>query len=157
MKDIWGPTDVYSVTHLPKDAQVLVLGQVLTGMKPDDPPVEGAEEQSHDAAGLAARLHRRRPARPRTIFTTTMGAAVDLESEGLRRLLVNACYYLTGLQKNIPAAANVDYVAPSSRVGSALAPSKRDLDHKISRSTNSGAGNCPGPRAKIRQNRIAGR
>jgi hypothetical protein len=39
--DIWGPTDVYSVVNLPKDAQVLLWGQVLSGMKPTDAPVEG--------------------------------------------------------------------------------------------------------------------
>src|SRR6266496_2088494 len=39
--DIWGPTDVYGVIHLPADAKVLVRGQVLRGMKPTDPPVEG--------------------------------------------------------------------------------------------------------------------
>jgi len=39
--DVWGPTDVYGVTHLPADAQVLMWGQVLTGMKPTDPPLEG--------------------------------------------------------------------------------------------------------------------
>src|SRR5260370_42172265 len=37
--DLWAPTDVYAVAHLPKDAKVLVWGQVLSGMKPTDPPV----------------------------------------------------------------------------------------------------------------------
>ena len=44
------------------------------------------------------------------VFTTTMGAAVDLENKGLRRLLVNAAYWAVGLEKRIPAQANVDYV-----------------------------------------------
>ena len=44
------------------------------------------------------------------IVTTTMGAAVDLENQGLRRLLVNACYWAVGLEKRLPASANVDYV-----------------------------------------------
>src|SRR5437588_1445497 len=36
--DIWGPTDVYAVRlPLPGDSHPLVLGQVLTGMKPTDP------------------------------------------------------------------------------------------------------------------------
>ena len=39
--DLWVPTDVYAVTPLPPDAQVLVWGQVLAGMDPGDPPVEG--------------------------------------------------------------------------------------------------------------------
>ena len=44
------------------------------------------------------------------VFTTTMGAAVDLESEGLRRLLVNTAYWAVGMENKIPAKANVDYV-----------------------------------------------
>ncbi len=43
-------------------------------------------------------------------FTTTMGASQDLENEGLRRLLVNACYWATGLENKIPNKANVDIV-----------------------------------------------
>ena len=94
--DIWGPTDVYGVRlPLPGDSKPLVLGQVLEGMKPTDRPVEGkvndpmmpiAWMKSYTGAkGKAAR-----------VFTTTMGASQDLASEGLRRLLVNACYWAVG-------------------------------------------------------------
>ena len=44
------------------------------------------------------------------VFTTTMGAAQDFNSEGLRRLLVNACYWAVGLEAKIPAKSNVDIV-----------------------------------------------
>ena len=44
------------------------------------------------------------------VICTTMGAAVDLANEGLRRLLVNACYWGVGLADRIPAANGVDYV-----------------------------------------------
>ena len=37
-------------------------------------------------------------------LTSTIGAAVDLQSEDLRRLLVNACYWLTGL--DVPPKAD---------------------------------------------------
>jgi hypothetical protein len=39
-----------------------------------------------------------------------MGAAPDLVSEGLRRLLVNACYWCVGMEDKIPAAANVEII-----------------------------------------------
>jgi hypothetical protein len=107
--DLWAPTDVYAVIHLPKEAKVLVWGQVLSGMKPGDSPVEGAKNHPmmplvwlRDYAGEQGKTSR--------ICTTTMGAAVDLQDEGLRRLLVNACYWATGLEKRIPAKANVEYV-----------------------------------------------
>jgi hypothetical protein len=42
--DIWGPTDVYEVhLPLPGDSQPLVMGEVLTGMKLDDPPLPGTK------------------------------------------------------------------------------------------------------------------
>jgi hypothetical protein len=107
--EIWGPTDVYTVSHLPKDAQVLVWGQVLAGMKPTDPPVTGPK--NNPMMPLAwIRDYQGELGKTSKIFTTTIGAAVDLESEGLRRLVVNACYWAVGLENQIPARANVDYV-----------------------------------------------
>ena len=108
--DIWGPTDVYGVRlPLPGDSKPLVLGQVLEGMKPTDKPVEGKKNDPMmpiawtktytGATGKAGR-----------VFTTTMGASQDLESEGLRRLLVNACYWAVGLEDEIPAEADVAIV-----------------------------------------------
>jgi hypothetical protein len=108
---IWGPTDVYAVAHLPADAKVLVRGQVLSGMKPSDPPVPGPKNNPmmplvwvRDYTGPSGKTSR--------ILTTTMGAAVDLENPGLRRLLVNACYWCAGLENQIPPQANVDYIGP---------------------------------------------
>ena len=107
--DLWVPTDVYAVIHLPKDAKVLVWGQVLSGMKPSDPPVEGAK--NHPMMPLVwLRDYTGEQGKTSKICTTTMGAAVDLENEGLRRLLVNACYWATGLEEKAPAKAAVDYV-----------------------------------------------
>lgn len=108
--DIWGPTDVYGVhLPLPGDSKPLVLGQILTGMRPDDLPLEGPKNdpmmpiawiKSHTgAAGKAGR-----------VFTTTMGASQDLQSVGVRRMLVNACYWGLGLEERIVAESNVDLV-----------------------------------------------
>ena len=43
-------------------------------------------------------------------FTTTMGASQDFESEGLRRLLVNGCYWAAGLEDKIAEKSQVDLV-----------------------------------------------
>ena len=109
VEDIWGPTDVYGIVHLPKDAQVLVYGQVLEGMKPTDKPVAGPKNDPmmpliwiRDYTGEGGKTSR--------IFCSTIGAAVDLESEGLRRLFVNAIYWGLGMEGRIPAKASVDYV-----------------------------------------------
>lgn len=108
--DIWGPTDVYTVRDpLPGDSKVLLLGQVLAGMKPGDKPVEG--RKNNPMMSMAwVRTYRGANGQKGRVFTTTMGAATDLESEGLRRLLVNATYWCVGLEDKIPAKAKVDIV-----------------------------------------------
>ena len=107
--DIWCPTDVYGVVHLPASASVLVRGEVLTGMKPTDPPLAGPKNDPMMPL-VWTREYTGENGKTSRVVATTMGAAVDLENVGLRRLLVNACYWTTGLTDKIPAAANVDYV-----------------------------------------------
>ena len=106
---IWCPTDVYTITHLPADTQILVRGEVLSGMKPDDSPVSGPKNNPMMPL-VWIRHYRGQERKDSRILATTMGAAVDLENEGLRRLLVNGCYWAVGLEGKIPAKANVDYV-----------------------------------------------
>ena len=103
--DLWGPTDVYAITQLPADAQVLVWGQVLAGMKPEAPPVAGPKN-SPMMPLVWIRNYTGENGRTAKVLTTTMGAAVDLENEGLRRLLINAAYWAVGLEKKIPRRAN---------------------------------------------------
>lgn len=107
--DVWGPTDVYGLRNLGDDANVLLLGAVLAGMSPDAPPVEGPKNDPMvpiawtrsytGAGGKAAR-----------VFTTTMGASTDFESEGLRRLLVNAVYWGLGMEDRIPERSDARIV-----------------------------------------------
>jgi type 1 glutamine amidotransferase len=108
--DIWGPSDVYTVRlPLPGDSKPLVMGQVLTGMKFDDPPVEG---KLNDPMMPVAWTKSYTTADGKTgrVFTTTMGAATDLEPEGTRRMLVNGCYWAMGLEDKIPEKSKVDLV-----------------------------------------------
>ena len=39
-----------------------------------------------------------------------MGSSTDMVAEGTRRMLVNACYWATGLEDKIPAKSSVDVV-----------------------------------------------
>lgn len=111
--DIWGPTDVYGVRlPLPGDSQPLVLGQVLEGMKPDSPVVEGNDAKKNDPMMPVAwvKTYSVDGGPKGRVFTTTMGSSTDLASAGLRRLLVNACYWATGLEGQISPTANVGIV-----------------------------------------------
>jgi hypothetical protein len=108
--EIWVPTDTYEV-RLPMrpTCHPLLLGEVLSGLNPNDPPVEGKVNNPMmpvawttrytGAAGKTAR-----------VFTSTMGAADDLLNEGLRRLLVNATYWTVGLENEIPAETDASLV-----------------------------------------------
>jgi hypothetical protein len=109
VEDIWGPTDVYEVIHLPSDANILVRGQVLQGMKPDDTPVKGAKNDPMMPL-IWTREYKGSSGRSSRVLCTTIGSAVDLQSEGLRRLLVNACYWGLSLDSQIPVQADVNYV-----------------------------------------------
>ena len=108
--DVWGPTDVYGVRlPLPGDSQPLVLGQVVAGMKFDDPPVAG--EKNEPMMPVAwTKTYKGSAGKAAKVFATTMGAATDLENAGVRRLLVNAVYWTLGLEKQITANSSVDLV-----------------------------------------------
>jgi len=116
VKQVFGPTDVYTADP-PADCTILMRGQVLTGMNPTDPPVVGKQKPTD-------KVDKNNPMQPivwlrnytgecgktSKIVTTTMGCAKDLQSEGLRRLLVNACYWGLGLEEKISASSSVDMV-----------------------------------------------
>lgn len=108
--EIWVPTEVYEVRlPLPETCQPVLFGQVLSWVGPDSDPVPGKlnnplmpvawTNSFHTDSGKTAR-----------VFTTTMGAADDIETEGLRRLIVNAVYWSLGMERQIPAMADVAFV-----------------------------------------------
>lgn len=111
--DIWCDSDVYRVRlPLPGDSKPLVMGQVLDGMTPDAKPVEG--EKNDPMMPVAwTKTYQLPGGKQGKAFTTTMGAATDLENAPLRRLIVNAAYWCVGLAEKIPAdGTHVELVGP---------------------------------------------
>ena len=108
-QDIWGPSDVYTVRlPQPEGCVPVIMGQVLEGMNPTDKPVTDVKNnpmmpiawtRTYDIGGKTGK-----------VFTSTMGCAQDFESEGFRRLLVNATYWAVGLEEKIPEKAKVDII-----------------------------------------------
>ena len=106
VEDIWVPTDVYGVRELTGDPDVLIFGQVLQDMEPTSMPnfdkaimpVAWTKDYTGETGNTAR------------VFNTTMGSSVDLQNEGLRRLLVNAAYWGMGMEDQIPEAADVAIV-----------------------------------------------
>ena len=106
VEDVWGPTDVYGTTTLAGNPEVLLHGQVLVGMDPSDLPK--VDTPMMPLAWM--KTYTGDQGKESRVFCTTMGASVDLESEGLRRLLINACYWCMGLEDQIPSKSQVGYV-----------------------------------------------
>lgn len=113
---VWGPTDVYGVRlPLPGNSQPLILGEVVNrsgpfdetdrffGMRPGDGPPDAARNRPMMPIAWS-RTYQVPGGKPGRAFTSTIGAAVDLEAEGTRRLLVNAVYWCLGLEAQIPPA-----------------------------------------------------
>jgi type 1 glutamine amidotransferase len=98
--DVFGPSDVYGVIHLKPTDTVLMHGLVLKGMAADSPP----NWRKSLMPLVWLRDYTWPNGKTTRALTSTIGAAVDFASEDLRRLIVNAAYWLTGLE--VPAKAD---------------------------------------------------
>jgi len=110
--DIWGPSDVYRTykegAALPEDCTALVWGQPLMGRSHDD-EVNTKKEALPVAWFKTWKTTKGGEAR---VFNTTMGSAKDLQSAGLRRLLINAAYWGMKIEDKITAERSVEIVGP---------------------------------------------
>ena len=109
VKDIFGTSDVYTVKNLTSDATVLMRGGVTETLDPSSRLVAG-DLNSPMMPLVWLREYAVLGGTKGRALCSTIGAAVDFESEGLRRLMVNATFFLTGVA--VPAAADVRYVDP---------------------------------------------
>ena len=103
--DVFGPTDVYGIRKLPDNATVLMYGQVLEGMAPDSKPLAGKKNDP-----MMPVFWIREYSSGSRIVCTTMGASTDFESEGLRRAVVNSCYWCLQMDDTIPMNSDVRVV-----------------------------------------------
>lgn len=119
VSDIFGDTDVYEA-YPPADAKILVRGQVVKGMKQDDPPADYTKKRASDKQEQGVndpmmpvvwiREYQNEAGKTNKIVTTTMGSATDLQNEGLRRLVVNGVFWSLGME--VPAKADVSFSEP---------------------------------------------
>ncbi|MFT6240744.1 MAG: hypothetical protein ACJAQT_002836 [Akkermansiaceae bacterium] len=116
--DIWGPSDVYRTykegSALPEDCTALVWGQPLMSRSPDDKP--NTKKVPLPVAWFKNWTTTK--GKEARIFNSTMGSARDLQSAGLRRLVINAAYWGMALESKITKDRSVDYVAPYSPLAS---------------------------------------
>lgn len=110
VRDIWGPSDVYRTyaegADLPEGCTPLVLGQPLMGRQPED----AVNEELASLPVAWVKTWTGNGGRTARVFHSTMGSAKDFESEGLRRLVVNAAYWCLALEDEIRADSSVKIV-----------------------------------------------
>lgn len=130
VKDIWGPSDVYGITKLLPTDKVLVHGLTLKGMKPDDAPNYNKSLMPM----VWLRDYKWENGNTSKILCSTIGAAVDLESADLRRMIVNASFWAIGKESAIDGKANVDYVGeykPTFFGFDKFKPGVKPADHEL--------------------------
>ncbi len=105
--DIFVPSDVYGVIHLTDDDKILVRGAVTESLDPASKNVEGDKNAPMQPFAWLHTYEAPNGTKGQS-FCTTAGASVDLLNEGLRRMIVNASYFLTGHE--VPEKADVEFV-----------------------------------------------
>ncbi|MBI1246680.1 hypothetical protein GC197_02405 [bacterium] len=110
VSDIWGPSDVYRTFKeggsLPEGCTALVNGQPLIGREHGGP----SNPKKEPLPVVWFKTWKTSDGKTARVFQSTMGSARDLESAGLRRLIINASYWGLGMEDKISATRSVDYV-----------------------------------------------
>ena len=108
VKNMWAQCGGYNANPL-KPYTTLAMAQPLKGMSPDSPD----DETRKPVPGAWTRHYMGKDGKTRgRVFTSTYGASNDIESEGYRRLLINACFWVVGMEKDIKVDSNVNFVGP---------------------------------------------
>jgi hypothetical protein len=109
VEDIWGPSDVYRTykegSSLPEDCTALVWGQPMM----DRTPTSGPNPKKEPLPVAWFKTWTTSSGKKARVFNTTMGSARDLQSAGLRRLVINAAYWGLGLEDEITPDRSVAY------------------------------------------------
>jgi hypothetical protein len=109
--DVFALSDVYTVANLDqKAATVLLRGAVTASLDPTSKPIEGPKNNPLMPVAWVREYTSPNGQAHGKAFCTTMGGSVDFKNEDLRRLIVNAAYFLAGME--VPAKADVTLVDP---------------------------------------------
>lgn len=106
VNDIWGASDVYGIKNLPKEADVLIYGQSTAGMN-DKAPLMWEKSVMPIAWTKRYQIE---GGQPGMAFASTLGASLDFQSEDMRRLVLNASFWLLEMSDVITPDLNVDFV-----------------------------------------------
>ena len=107
VKQMWAEIGAYNANPMP-NSEILAMAQPLSGMKADSPN----DASKKAMPGAWVRTYKSGSGQEGRVFATTYGGSGDLENEGLRRMVVNGCFWCIGLEKSITADLKIDIVGP---------------------------------------------
>ena len=110
VKDVFCPSDVYGVTHLTPSDTILMRGAVTESLDPTSANVVSDKNSPMQPLAWLHTYVRPNGQGSGKSFCTTAGASVDFVNEDLRRMIVNAAYFLT--DREVPVLADVAFVDP---------------------------------------------
>lgn len=106
VNDIWVPEDVYGIQSLPAEAEVLLYGQSTAGMNAQAPLMW--EKSVMPIAWT--KPYQIEGGKPGIAFASTMGSSLGFQNADLRRLVLNASFWLLGMPEVIKPDLNVEIV-----------------------------------------------
>lgn len=107
VEKMWVQCGGYNANPL-QPSNVLAMAQPLVGMEPDSK----ANEKYKPVPGAWTRSYKGSSGKEGRVFTSTYGASNDIENDGYRRMLINACFWAASMEDKIKADANVSFVGP---------------------------------------------
>ena len=131
VEQVWDPGDVYGIKTDPERFEPILLGVILQGMSPDDPPRPDREL----VPVLWTREYEGETGNTSRVVTTTLGTAEGFENEGFRRAIVNSMFWLLDL--DVPKKADVEPIRtyeplPSGFGGHRKGVFPKDLQGRVS-------------------------
>ncbi len=106
VNDVWVHVGAY--VGKPTDGEVLTLAQPLNGMTPDSP--EDATKPPQPSEWT--RTYKSASGKIGRVFTTLYGTPEDITNDGYRRLVVNGCFWVLGLEAAITPDLSIAFVGP---------------------------------------------
>ena len=107
VKNAWAEIGAYNAAPI-EGSTVLAMAQPLLGMTPASPD----DKTKRPMPGAWVRTYKSASGKEGRVFTSTYGASGDLANDGFRRMLVNACFWTTGLEAAITPDLKIDLVGP---------------------------------------------
>jgi hypothetical protein len=121
VKNMHAMAGAYSARPMP-NSTILATNQVLDSMEVGAKPLANKEPQP--AAWV--RTYQLEGGEEGRAFCSTQGASEDIQSEGVRRMIINATLWCMGMEDEISADADVSFVGPYHPTTFSFDPSIKD-------------------------------